>query len=192
MAPEVRPRSPAPDGPRVTAYIGLGSNLCDPWAQVTSALEALAALPGCRLAAVSALYRTAPVGPIDQPDYVNAVAALDTALEPSALLAELQALERRHGRARDGRRWGPRTLDLDILLYADLRLDIPGLTIPHPEMANRAFVLVPLAEIAAPGLAIPGRGDLAALLANCPGKDGVRRAARPTGEPGEALAEALS
>lgn len=154
-------------------YIGLGANLERPQQQVERALSELQGLPQSRLAAVSRLYRTAPVGPQDQPDFINAVARLDTSLEPMALLALLQRIERRHGRIRTGRRWGPRTLDLDILLFGDQVLDAPRLCIPHPQMHRRAFVLVPLAEIAARDLLIPGRGRLAELLR------GVAEAARP-------------
>lgn len=156
-----------PIGPTV-AWVGIGSNLSDPELQVRRALSELAGLPRTRLAACSALYRTAPVGPQDQPDFVNAVVRLETALDPVALLAALQGVERLHGRVRDGTRWGPRTLDLDILLYGGERIALPGLTIPHPEIASRAFVLVPLADVAPPDLQVPGRGALAELLAACP------------------------
>lgn len=148
----------------VTVYIGLGANLGDPRRQVEQAIAELAILPHGRLLAVSPLYRTAPVGPPDQPDYINAVARIDTLLSPRGLLVALQCIERRHGRVRDGSRWGPRTLDLDILLYGDAQIDAPGLHLPHAEMHRRAFVLVPLADIAPPGLWIPGRGALGALL----------------------------
>ncbi|MBK5932253.1 2-amino-4-hydroxy-6-hydroxymethyldihydropteridine diphosphokinase [Halochromatium salexigens] len=151
--------------PRLPVYIGLGANLADPRHQVEQALLELRRLPQSRLAAVSPLYRTAPVGPADQPDFINAVACLETALEPLALLSALQQIERHHGRIRTGRRWGPRTLDLDILLIADRELDVPGLRVPHPHMQTRAFVLVPLADIAPPRLDIPGQGPLDALLA---------------------------
>ena len=114
--------------------------------------------------AQSALYHSAPVGPVDQPDYVNAVACLDTELVPHALLRALQNVEVGHGRTRGAVRWGPRTLDLDILLYGDLRLADPLLTIPHPRMAERAFVLVPLREVA-PGIRVPGAGPIDDLIA---------------------------
>ncbi len=149
----------------LTAYIGLGSNLADPQAQLQRAFVELAGLPQSRLRAQSSLYRSAPMGPQDQPDYVNAVAALETALSPLALLAELQALEHAHQRVR-GEYWGPRTLDLDLLLYADQRIDLPTLSVPHPGLYERNFVLYPLAEIA-PGLDIPGFGALGELLARC-------------------------
>lgn len=146
----------------VTAYIALGSNLDNPAGQVASAFAALAALPDSRLTARSSLYRTAPVGYTDQPDFVNAVGALDTALSPRALLDALLEIEIAHGRARKFAN-APRTLDLDVLLYGELKINEAGLTVPHPRMHERAFVLVPLAEIA-PDCVIPGRGAVAALL----------------------------
>jgi len=156
----------------VLAYVGLGSNLSDPEGQVGRAMIELGGLPETELLARSALYRTAPVGPADQPDYINAVASLRTRLSPRALLEALQAIERLHGRQRDGTRWGPRTLDLDILLYGDERLSEPGLQIPHPEMGGRAFVLVPLADVAPSGLRVPGLGPLADLIERCP-REGI-------------------
>jgi 2-amino-4-hydroxy-6-hydroxymethyldihydropteridine diphosphokinase len=154
--------------PQVAAYIGIGSNLSDPEGQVRVACDDLAGVSGSRLRACSHLYRTAPVGPQDQPDFVNAVARLDTALSAASLMRELRAIELRHGRVRDGNRWGPRTLDLDLLLYGDAVIDEPGLRVPHPEMANRAFVLVPLADVAPAELVIPGVGAIADLMARCP------------------------
>ena len=130
-----------------TAYIALGSNLDDPAAQVTAALAALAALPQSRLCAQSSLYRTAPVGYADQPDFINAAAAIETALAPRVLLDALLALEVARGRARQFAN-APRTLDLDLLLYGERQMDEPGLTLPHPRMHARAFVLEPLAELA--------------------------------------------
>ncbi|HEB92318.1 MAG TPA: 2-amino-4-hydroxy-6-hydroxymethyldihydropteridine diphosphokinase [Gammaproteobacteria bacterium] len=149
----------------VTAYIGLGSNLADPQARLRCAFTELAQLPQSQLLAQSSLYRSAPLGPQDQPDYLNAVAALETALSPLALLAGLQAVETAQQRVR-GERWGPRTLDLDLLLYADRTIDLPTLTVPHRGLYERNFVLYPLAEIA-PGLVIPGVGVLDELLARC-------------------------
>jgi 2-amino-4-hydroxy-6-hydroxymethyldihydropteridine diphosphokinase len=130
----------------VTAYVGLGANLGDAPAAVTQALRDLGRLPQTQLARASSLYRSAPVDAAG-PDYVNAVAELHTALSPHELLAELQRLEQAAGRERPWRN-APRTLDLDLLLYDDVQLDSPELTIPHPRMHERAFVLVPLAEIA--------------------------------------------
>lgn len=144
------------------AFVALGANIGDPVATIHSAIDALARLEGVRLLRASALYRTAPVGLKHQPDFINAVAEVETGLEPHALLAALLGTEARFGRVRD-RRNGPRTLDLDLLLYDGLSLDTPDLTLPHPRLHLRAFVLVPLAEIA-PDLAIPGRGSVAAWL----------------------------
>ncbi len=136
------------------AYIGLGSNLDDPQRRIEHALEALDRLPLTRRLARSPLYASQPVGPQDQPDFVNAVACLATRLSPLALLDQLQALEQSHRRRRQ-RHWGPRTLDLDLLLFDDRRLDLPRLRVPHPAMAERAFVLVPLSDIA-PRLTLGG------------------------------------
>ncbi len=148
-----------------TAFIGLGSNLEDPCSQLQRAFADLDSLPGTRLAARSSLYRSAPVGYLDQPDFVNAVAQLETSLTPQDLLKSLLDIEHRHGRERTFRN-APRTLDLDVLLYDDLRLHEHGLTIPHPQMHLRAFVLRPLLEIA-PGCAIPGIGSAAQELGRC-------------------------
>ena len=144
------------------AFVALGANLEDPAAQVRAALEALAALPGVRLIRASALYRTAPVGVTGQPDYINAVAEVSTDLPPGELLAALFHIEERFGRERHYR-YAPRTLDLDLLLHGDLVLHTQELTLPHPRLHLRAFVLVPLAEIA-PDLRLPGRGSVAAWL----------------------------
>lgn len=148
-------------------YIGLGGNLDNPVSQVREGFRALAQLSRSRLVTQSALYRSSPVGPADQPDYVNAVACLDTELAPQALLHTLQTVEAGHGRVRGPVRWGPRTLDLDILLYGDLRLAEPLLTIPHPQIAHRAFVLIPLREVA-PGIMVPGAGRIDDLIARLP------------------------
>jgi 2-amino-4-hydroxy-6-hydroxymethyldihydropteridine diphosphokinase len=129
------------------AYVGLGANLDQPAEHVRAALEELGRLPQTRLTAASSLYRSTPVGYAAQPDFVNAVAALDTALGARELLRELQAIEGKHGRVRTFPN-APRTLDLDLLLYGDAQLDEPGLTVPHPRMHERAFVLKPLLEIA--------------------------------------------
>ena len=129
------------------AYIGIGSNLDEPQTRVERAFDELARLPLTRLGARSSLYRTAPVGYAAQPDFINAVAELDTALGARQLLAELQAIETRHGRRRSFAN-APRTLDLDLLLFGDARIDEPQLVVPHPRMHERAFVLRPLVEIA--------------------------------------------
>ncbi|MGZ8156041.1 MAG: 2-amino-4-hydroxy-6-hydroxymethyldihydropteridine diphosphokinase [Burkholderiales bacterium] len=144
------------------AYIALGSNLKNPADQVRAGFEELAMLPDTLLAAISSLYSNPAVGYVDQPDFVNAVAKIQTGLAPRALLAELLAIERRFGRVREFEN-APRTLDLDIVLYGSETIDEPGLTVPHPRMHERAFVIVPLAEIA-PDLVVPGRGPIATLL----------------------------
>ncbi len=144
------------------AFVALGANLADPAVQVRAALEALTQLPESRLLRASSLYRTAPVGIHGQPDFINAVAALETSLAPQALLAALFVIEERFGRRRDYRH-APRTLDLDLLLYGEETLDTPELQLPHPRMHLRAFVLAPLLEIA-PDCPIPGRGTAAAWL----------------------------
>lgn len=146
----------------VRAYIGLGSNLDAPLSQVRAALAELAQLPQSRLADVSPLYRTPPLGPAEQPDYINAVAALDTELAPLALLDELQRIELHHGRVRGPMRWGPRTLDLDLLLYGDTVIHDERLTVPHPGLHERPFVIFPLHAIA-PALILPDGTALAAL-----------------------------
>jgi 2-amino-4-hydroxy-6-hydroxymethyldihydropteridine diphosphokinase len=147
----------------VTAYVALGSNLEEPVRQLRNGLEALGKLPDTRIVRVSSFYRSAPVGYADQPDFVNAVAVIETGLAPRALLDALLDVERRHGRVREFPN-APRTLDLDIVAYGDRIVDEPGLAIPHPRMHERAFVMVPLAEIA-PDAIIPGRGTVSALAA---------------------------
>jgi len=147
-------------------YIGLGSNLENPRQQVEDAFEELAGLSHCELVARSSIYRSDPVGPQDQPDFINAVAALDTTLEAHALLDELQRLEQQHRRVRE-RHWGPRTLDLDLLLYGDQTINTERLTVPHAFMCERTFVLWPLAEIA-PELELPHGQSLSQLLVAYP------------------------
>jgi 2-amino-4-hydroxy-6-hydroxymethyldihydropteridine diphosphokinase len=146
------------------AYIGLGSNLADPVAQVEAGVLALAALPQTRLVGRSRLFRSAPWGRLDQPEFINAVAMLETALSPRVLLDALLTIERAAGRERNGTHWGPRVLDLDVLVYGDRVVNESGLHVPHPHLAERAFVLMPLAEIA-PELHIAGFGAVKALLA---------------------------
>jgi 2-amino-4-hydroxy-6-hydroxymethyldihydropteridine diphosphokinase len=157
----------------VTAYIGLGSNLEHPERQLREARAAIAKLDGVTELAMSSLYRSAPMGPSDQPDYVNAVMAVSTSLEPLELLDVLQAIEQAQGRVRSGERWGPRTLDLDLLLYGEQIIDLPRLNVPHPGLVQREFVLYPLAEIAPPELNVPGHGALGDLLRQCPDR-GIR------------------
>jgi len=147
------------------AFIGLGSNLANPRRQVLQALQALASLPHTQMLAHSSLYSSTPVDYLEQPDFINAVAQLKTALSPRALLDALLELERVRGRTREFRN-APRTLDLDVLLYDDLRHHEHGLTIPHPQMHLRAFVLQPLLEIA-PDCVIPGVGAAAEALQKC-------------------------
>ena len=144
------------------AYIGLGSNLQDPRAQVLRACAALPALPATRLVRCSPLYRSKPFGPVPQPDYVNAAAALLTQLDSRALLGELLALERSLGRPAERERWGPRVIDLDLLVYGRERRDEPGLTLPHRGIVERNFVLYPLCDLA-PDLDVPGLGRVAEL-----------------------------
>ncbi len=151
-----------------TAFIGLGSNLADPLVQVSKALDALGRLPQTRLVRRSSLYRSAPVGYLDQPDFINAVAQIETGLTPRALLDGLLALEHKWGRTREFRN-APRTLDLDVLLYDGLVHHEHGLTIPHPQMHLRAFVLQPLLEIA-PDCVIPGVGAAAEAAKRCAGQ----------------------
>jgi 2-amino-4-hydroxy-6-hydroxymethyldihydropteridine diphosphokinase len=145
------------------AYVALGSNLGDPCQQVLDALAALAELPGTSVLRHSPLYRTPPWGVLDQPPFINAVAELETTLSPEALLQHLLAIEQRAGRVR-GERNGPRTLDLDLLHVDGVCRDDPPLTLPHPRLAERAFVLLPLADLA-PDLHLPGQGRVAELLA---------------------------
>lgn len=146
----------------VDVYVGLGSNLDNPAAQVRRAIEELGTLPLTECTAASRLYASRPLGPQDQPDFINAVALLSTRLSPLALLDQLQALEQRHRRVRK-RHWGPRTLDLDLLLYGNETLNLPRLCVPHPEMTARAFVLLPLAELS-PALELPGGRHIKALV----------------------------
>jgi 2-amino-4-hydroxy-6-hydroxymethyldihydropteridine diphosphokinase len=154
------------------AFVGLGANLGDPVAQVRAAIAAITRLPRTRLVARSSLYRTAPIGYVDQPDFVNAVVAVDTQLAAPALLAGLREIEAEHGRERPFPN-APRTLDLDLLLYGEQALATAELIVPHPRMHERAFVLAPLLEIA-PDARVPGHGSAAALLAALPDQ-GVRR-----------------
>jgi 2-amino-4-hydroxy-6-hydroxymethyldihydropteridine diphosphokinase len=158
--------------PESTAYVGLGSNLQQPLHQLLKAFDALSALPRTQMLARSSLYRSAPVGKIDQPDFVNAVAALRTGLAPGELLQAVLQLEAQQGRVRSQPN-APRTLDLDLLLFDAQIIHQPGLDVPHPRMHERAFVLMPLAELD-PKLIIPGRGAVAELLARVAGQDVTR------------------
>jgi 2-amino-4-hydroxy-6-hydroxymethyldihydropteridine diphosphokinase len=173
----VGPRA-RPDGRRLMdlwhpAYIGVGSNLDDPRAQVLGAFAELAKLPNTRVILTSPIYRSRPFGPVPQPDYANAVVGILTRLEPRALLASLHSLEAARGRPKERERWGPRVLDLDVLVYGSERLDDPDLTLPHPGIVERNFVLYPLADIA-PELHIPGLGRVTELRGRVT-SEGIRR-----------------
>jgi 2-amino-4-hydroxy-6-hydroxymethyldihydropteridine diphosphokinase len=146
------------------AYVGIGSNLDKPASQVRTAFAALLSLPDSGFARCSPLYRSAPMGPSDQPDFMNAVAVILTRLEPRDLMRRLQDIENAQGRRRDTPRWGPRVLDLDLLVLGSLVVDEPDLHIPHPGIAERNFVLFPLADLA-PHMHVPGRGSVQKLLA---------------------------
>lgn len=148
------------------AYIGLGSNIDNPVSQLMSALNALNSHPRIGLKAVSSFYRNPPMGPQDQPDFVNGVVEIETDLSPEALLDVLIGIEDAHGRARNVKRWGPRSLDLDLLIYDEEIIETDRLTVPHPGIPDRSFVLKPLAEIA-PDLVIPGMGSVEHLLEDC-------------------------
>jgi 2-amino-4-hydroxy-6-hydroxymethyldihydropteridine diphosphokinase len=147
------------------AYVGLGANLGEREETLRAAVAGLEATGGVEVVAVSAFRETDPVGYVDQPRFLNGAVALETTLAPRELLEALLAVERSLGRTRDGPRFGPRTIDLDLLLYGDESLDEPGLTVPHPRLHERAFALEPLAELD-PGLVVPGHGPLETLLRN--------------------------
>jgi 2-amino-4-hydroxy-6-hydroxymethyldihydropteridine diphosphokinase len=157
----------------VPAYVAVGSNLDDPRAQVEAAFEQLAQLPDCRLMARSPLYRSAPLGPQDQPEFVNAAVALLTMLEPSAMLRTLKALEQLMGRGQPIVRWGPRRIDLDLVVYGDVRIETEQLQLPHPGVPSRNFVLYPLSTIA-PDLWVPGYGRVRDLAGRVTA-DGLQR-----------------
>ena len=146
------------------AYVGLGANLGDRSAMLRAALEQLDAEPGVRVVAVSTVRETEPVGYLDQPQFLNAAAAIDTDLPPRELLDRLLGIERRLGRTREAPRFGPRAIDLDLLLYGDEQIDDPGLEVPHPRLHERLFALEPLADLD-PDLVVPGRGPLADIVA---------------------------
>ncbi|MEW9798867.1 2-amino-4-hydroxy-6-hydroxymethyldihydropteridine diphosphokinase [Alteromonas sp. CYL-A6] len=160
------------------AYIGLGSNLDEPVAQIEVALGKLDHISDSRVLSRSSLYASKPMGPQDQPDFINAVCLLETALSPLELLHSLQAIELEQGRERKGERWGARTLDLDILLYGSLTMNTKELTVPHYGMAEREFVMVPLFEIA-PSMVMPDGKPIAQWVANC-SLEGLRRLRSPS------------
>lgn len=147
----------------VRAYVGVGSNLDDPVAQVKDAMGELEMLPDTVVAARSSLYSSKPMGPQDQPDFINAVVALDTLLSAEDLFDRLVKIEELAGRVREGEKWGPRTIDLDLLLYGKKKLHTDDLTVPHPGLHERDFVIIPLAEVAG-NLNIPGHGLLSTLI----------------------------
>ncbi|MBU2977321.1 2-amino-4-hydroxy-6-hydroxymethyldihydropteridine diphosphokinase [Alteromonas sp. C1M14] len=155
------------------AYISLGSNMGDSQTTLKAAFDEIDSLHSCRLLTTSSLYLSAPMGPENQPDYVNAVCLIETTLDPQELLAQLQDIELRYGRERKEERWGPRTLDLDILLYGNQTISTPDLTVPHYGMAEREFVMVPLFEIA-PSMIMPDGNAIALWVAKC-NLDGLRR-----------------
>ncbi|MDP5293696.1 2-amino-4-hydroxy-6-hydroxymethyldihydropteridine diphosphokinase [Oceanimonas sp. CHS3-5] len=150
-----------------TVYVALGANLNEPLARIRAAQQALEALAAPGSLRHSALYCSKPMGPADQPDYINGVSVFDTTLAPLALLDALQDIEQREGRVRKDERWGPRALDLDLLLYGEQRIDDERLTVPHYGMKQREFVLYPLADLA-PGLILPCGTSLSSLLQQCP------------------------
>ena len=147
------------------AYVGLGSNLDNPGRQIELAFELLQEIPETRLIARSSVYRSAPFGEVEQPDFINTAAALLTRLSAQDLLGEFQDIERARGRERGGVRWGPRVLDLDLLVFSDQVIEEPGLSVPHPGIVERNFVLLPLRDLA-PDLVIPGLGRVAKISVN--------------------------
>lgn len=151
----------------IEVYIGLGSNLVEPKKQIQDAYASLALLPHTEFIKCSSLYQSQPMGPQDQPDFVNSVALIKTELSPELLLQHTQAIENQQGRSRKGTRWGPRTLDLDILMFGLQQIDVEQLTVPHAGMKQREFVLYPLLEIA-PNLIMPGGEKLSDLVLACP------------------------
>ncbi|KAF0192965.1 MAG: folK [Gammaproteobacteria bacterium] len=183
---DIAPGTPPMGGSltEVHAYVGLGANLGNPVRQLLAALDALEHIPATRVIASSSLYRSRPMGDIGQPDFINAVAALATGLTPLELLEHLQRIEREQGRVRTVERWGPRRLDLDLLLYGDETIRSARLQVPHPGLCERDFVLCPLNEIA-PHLEIAGLGTVADLLARCRRHD-VQRVGRPAEMQGRA------
>lgn len=156
------------------AYVGVGSNLDSPAAQLRDGIDAIGRYPDSRLVLQSPFYRSAPMGPQDQPDFVNAVVALVTQLDPLELLGQLQATEAWHGRDRSAGRWGPRTLDLDLLAVSDIVIDADRLVLPHPGIAARNFVLLPWRDIA-PWYHVPGLGPVWQLAAAVPSEPAIKK-----------------
>lgn len=151
------------------AFVGLGSNLGDREATIARAVDLLRSVDGVEVVAVSSLRETEPWGPVEQPPFLNGAAAVETELSPRGLLDALLAVEQALGRDRSGERWGPRTIDLDLLLYGDATVSEPGLAVPHPRLHERRFALEPLAELA-PEALVPGRGTVADLVAAMDGR----------------------
>lgn len=171
------------------AFIGLGANIDNPVSQLQQAVSALAAIPGCRLIRVSRAYESAPMGPQDQPDFVNACAHIRTSTSAIELLRTLKAIEQNQGRVKT-RRWGERCIDLDLLLYGDCRMTTEELTLPHPGIPKREFVLTPLMELVGEDFRMPDGQDIAKLLADCPQStlrplEVALWAPAPTGIPGD-------
>lgn len=171
-------------------YIALGSNLGRPQRQLRKAVIALDSLPRTRLEKASSIYRSAAIGPGQQPDYLNAVVRLATELTPLALLDALQHIENEQGRVRDIR-WGPRTIDLDLLLYGDSAVESPRLTIPHPRMRERHFVLYPLREISGAHLSLPDGTGIDTLIQQCPVNELVKTRCRLVSEPAQRSLEKM-
>ncbi|MBW8189512.1 2-amino-4-hydroxy-6-hydroxymethyldihydropteridine diphosphokinase [Neiella marina] len=159
--------------PTTTCYVGLGANLNNPVVQLVKAINTLKTLPQTQFIAASPMYCSKPLGPADQPDYINAVVKLETSLAPEALLDALQAIELEQGRERKEERWGPRIIDLDILLYGNQTIHTERLTIPHYHMGEREFVLYPLFDLDS-DVAMPDGTAIRDLLANCP-RNGLQR-----------------
>ena len=157
-------------------YIGLGSNLSNPEEQIRQARIAIAKQADITEIDFSSLYASSPMGPQDQPDYVNAVMRVNTGLSAMELLRVLQKIENNQGRVRKGERWGARTLYLDLLLYADQQINLPDLTVPHIGLSERSFVLYPLQEVGPDDLIVPGKGDIKQLISQCP-LDGLEKIA---------------
>ena len=166
---------------RVRAYVGIGANLGERESSIHRAIELLGSRPGISVTGISTVRETPPWGPVEQPPYLNGAVELETELGPRALLEVLLDVERSLGRIRSGERWGPRTIDLDLLVHGDAVCDEPGLTLPHPHLHERRFALEPLAELA-PDLVVPGRGTASSLLEALGPEESERDRARPDGQ----------
>ena len=173
VAQAEHPKQPNPDGSPMLTWLGLGANLQQPQAQLNQAIERISQTTGIEVLQVSSFYKTPPWGDEDQPDFINAVVNIETDLQPLALLRQMQAIENDMGRVRKDRRWGPRLIDIDVLLYGNQSIQSNELVLPHPRMHERAFVLMPLCELD-PSTEIPGLGKVDGLLAklDC---EGIRK-----------------